>query len=294
MLPQSFPAIVSVGLAEALPAENVSRDEPLTQGIALNDINVAGNPSTAETHVIAEMQILKVVSSDHQMPVWWRWWLHNKGVVLVLTSEMFGALMNTSTRLLETSCDDAGGMHPFQILFARMAVTFVLSSVYMRYSKVPYFPLGMKEVRRLLLFRGVAGFVGVYGLYYSLQYLPMAEATVITFLVPVITSWACSLLLHERFSRTQQICGFISFIGITLIACPGLPYLNHLEPPPQYSILMEALPTNGTAISVTPLPSLTSATTVQRIIAVGIALIGTIGGAGAYTTIRWIGQRAHP
>ncbi|XTI93079.1 hypothetical protein V2W45_1428879 [Cenococcum geophilum] len=232
MLPQSFPAIVSVGLAEALPAENVSRDEPLTQGIALNDINVAGNPSTAETHVIAEMQILKVVSSDHQMPVWWRWWLHNKGVVLVLTSEMFGALMNTSTRLLETSCDDAGGMHPFQILFARMAVTFVLSSVYMRYSKVPYFPLGMKEVRRLLLFRGVAGFVGVYGLYYSLQYLPMAEATVITFLVPVITSWACSLLLHERFSRTQQICGFISFIGITLIACPGLPYLNHLEPPP--------------------------------------------------------------
>jgi len=187
MLPQSFPAIVSVGLAEALPAENVSRDEPLTQGIALNDINVAGNSSTAETHVIAEMQILKVVSSDHQMPVWWQWWLHNKGVVLVLTSEMFGALMNTSTRLLETSCDDASGMHPFQvskkahmrasflqttlilvphqILFARMAVTFVLSSVYMRYSKVPYFPLGMKEVRRLLLFRGVAGFVGVYGLY---------------------------------------------------------------------------------------------------------------------------------
>lgn len=187
MLPQSFPAVVSVRPAEALPTEKVSRDDPLTQGIALDDINVAGNPSTAETHVIAEMQILKVVSSDHRMSFWWRWWLHNKGVVLVLTSEMFGALMNTATRLLETSRDDAGGMNPFQvskkphmkvsflqtililvphqILFARMTVTFVLSSLYMWYSKVPYFPLGMKEVRRLLLFRGVAGFVGVYGLY---------------------------------------------------------------------------------------------------------------------------------
>lgn len=54
---------------------------------------------------------------------------------------------------------------PHQILFARMTVTFVLSSVYMWYTRVPYFPLGMKEVRQLLLFRGVAGFIGVYGLY---------------------------------------------------------------------------------------------------------------------------------
>ena len=52
-----------------------------------------------------------------------------------------------------------------QILFARMTVTFVLSSVYMWHTRVPYFPLGMKEARQLLLFRGVAGFIGVYGLY---------------------------------------------------------------------------------------------------------------------------------
>lgn len=305
MLPQSFPAVVSIGPAEALPAEKVSRDEPLTRGIALDDLNVAENSSTAETHVIAEMPILKVVSSDHQSFLWWRWWLHNKGVVLVLTSEMFGALMNTATRLLETSRGNAGGMHPFQILLARMTVTFMLSSVYMWYTKVPYFPLGMKEVRRLLLFRGVAGFIGVYGLYYSLQYLPMAEATVITFLVPIITSWACSLLLHEKFSRTQQICGFISLVGIILIACPDLPYLNHLEPPLAPGSTLAATfnstsqtvndgPTNSTAVSITPSPSLVSTTTVQRIIAVGIALIGTLGGAGAYTIIRWIGQRAHP
>ena len=115
MLPQSFPAVVSVGPAETLPAENVSRDESLTRGIAPDDLNVAGNPSTAETHSIPEMLILKVVSSDHQLFFWWRWWLHNKGVVLVLTSEMFGALMNTATRLLETSRSNAGGMHPFQV-----------------------------------------------------------------------------------------------------------------------------------------------------------------------------------
>ena len=36
------------------------------------------------------------------------------------------------------------------------------------------------------------------------------------------------------------------------------------------------------------------ATSSQRIAAVGSALIGVCGAVSAYTTIRWIGKRAHP
>ena len=35
-------------------------------------------------------------------------------------------------------------------------------------------------------------------------------------------------------------------------------------------------------------------TSAQRLSAVGVALIGVLGAASAYTTIRWIGKRAHP
>ena len=41
-------------------------------------------------------------------------WSRNKGVALVLLSQFFGALMNVTTRLLET---DGDGMHPLQVCF---------------------------------------------------------------------------------------------------------------------------------------------------------------------------------
>ena len=78
--------------------------------------------------------------------------------MLVAFAQFFGSLMNLSARLLEL---EGEGMHPFQILFARMSLTTVLSCIYMYYTKVPHFPLGPKEVRGLLVARGLTGFVRI-------------------------------------------------------------------------------------------------------------------------------------
>ena len=51
-------------------------------------------------------------------------------------------------------------------------------------------------------------------------------------------------------------------------------------------------PTNTT--TPTDLQGLNNVTSAQRLSAVGVALIGVLGAACAYTTIRWIGKRAHP
>ena len=85
-----------------------------------------------------------------------RFWARNRGVILVGVSQLFGALMNLCARLLER---DEGGMHPFQILFARMGITTLCAVIYMYYTKVPHFPFGAKEVRLLLVVRGTSGFV---------------------------------------------------------------------------------------------------------------------------------------
>jgi hypothetical protein len=49
-----------------------------------------------------------------------------------------------------------------------MSMTFILSSLYMWWTKVPYFPLGKPSVRGLLVIRALFGFFGLFLLYCKL------------------------------------------------------------------------------------------------------------------------------
>lgn len=89
-----------------------------------------------------------------------KFWAKNKGPVLVAVSQGFGALMNLSARLLETEGD---GMHPVQVLLLRQSITSMCCLIYMWWMETPGAPFGGKEIRLLLLVRGVAGFFGIYG-----------------------------------------------------------------------------------------------------------------------------------
>ena len=92
-------------------------------------------------------------------------WLKNKGLVLVMLAQLFSVMMNVTTRLLEMDGNHGAGMHPFQILFARMTGTLCLSCTYQWLAGVTNAPFGPREVRKLLIARGVGGFFGVYGMY---------------------------------------------------------------------------------------------------------------------------------
>jgi drug/metabolite transporter (DMT)-like permease len=147
-----------------------------------------------------------------------------------------------------------------------MSITAVASYAYMYYASVPS-PLGTRPVLFLLITRAVCGFMGVYGLYYSVQYLPLSEATVITFLAPILTCYACSLLIPgETFSRRQQAAGIVSLVGVVLIARPFRDRKGEDEGTGSY----------------------------HHVLATVVAFFGVLGAAGAYTSIRMIGRRAHP
>ncbi|KAH7389663.1 hypothetical protein DE146DRAFT_680470 [Phaeosphaeria sp. MPI-PUGE-AT-0046c] len=230
-----------------------------------------------------------------------RWfWVKNKGLAFVLVAQFFGALMNVATRILEMEGNDGQGYHPFQVLFARMSITVLCSSLYMWLAKTEHFPLGAREVRSLLVARGLTGFFGIFGMYYSLMYLPLADATVITFLSPSLACWACSYLLNEPFTRMEQIAAYISLFGVVLIARPvsllaALTRSNDPVSPATSSSGGDFIPTNATISSSHGLAAEhDNVAPAQRGVAVGIAMLGVLGSAGAYTTLRWIGQRAHP
>ncbi|KAL4987574.1 hypothetical protein BDW68DRAFT_160815 [Aspergillus falconensis] len=207
-------------------------------------------------------------------------WLQGKGMILVLMSQFFGASMNCMTKELELNGRNGEGFKPFQILFARMSITVTASYLYMWYAKVPQ-PFGDRSTVPLLLCRAISGFVGVYGLYYSVQYLPLSEATVLTFLAPILSCYACSIFLPgEIFTRKQQVAGFVSLIGVVLIARP-------------FAFLQFAAGNDADSIEVErEYPGDTDQG--HRVMAVVMGMMGVLGASSAYASIRMIGQRCHP
>lgn len=150
-----------------------------------------------------------------------------------------------------------------------MATTYILSVSYMIYTGISYPFFGPKGVRLLLFFRGFSGFVGLLGIYYSLQYLSLSDATVLTFLAPLTSAVAAAILLGESFTLNQALASITSLVGVVLIARPS--FLFHAPP-----------------------SSMPEKTTVnERIFAVMVSLIGVSGMTGAYISIRALGRRIH-
>ncbi|EEH36051.1 hypothetical protein PAAG_00374 [Paracoccidioides lutzii Pb01] len=207
-------------------------------------------------------------------------WLMSKGMVLVMLAQFFGASMNVMTRTLQLDGNHGKGMHPFQILFVRMGSTVLLSALYMAYTRVPH-PLGQRPVRPLLLLRGISGFFGVFGLYHSLLYLALSEATVLTFLAPIGSCYLCSLIMpNETFTRRQQMAALASLSGVVLIAKPSL--LVH-----GFSAVV-----GGSADA--DADAATDTERYKRTLGMLSALLGVLGATVAYSSIRIIGKRAHP
>lgn len=125
-------------------------------------------------------------------------------------------------------------------------------------------------------------------------YLPLADATVITFLAPGLSCWACSILIKEPFTRIEKIGSLISLVGVVFIARPASLFSFSAGTPPASGDGDMAAGTNGTVVQVPDASNYDNVTPSQRLAAVGIALVGVCGAVSAYTTIRWIGKRAHP
>ncbi|KAM5541611.1 hypothetical protein V8D89_004801 [Ganoderma adspersum] len=202
----------------------------------------------------------------------------NTGLMLVAASQLFFSLMNVGVKKLN-SLDPP--VHAVELILVRMGITWLCCVAYMHLMKVPDPFFGPKGVRYFLVQRGVFGFGGIFGLYYSLQYLSLSDATVLQFLSPMFTAIAGAVFLHEAFSWREAFAGLASLVGVVLIARPRFLFgVSQDEIPIAPDDLIKRVLVNG----VEP---------AKRVIAVGVALSGAVGAAGAYSTIRLIGKRVH-
>lgn len=108
-----------------------------------------------------------------------------------------------------------------------------------------------------------------------------------------MSCWACAVLIHEPFTQKEQIAGLISLVGVGFIARPVSWFPHSLTSTPTGNLVRDedSLLDPMRFGEVTMINGVTSS---QRLTAVGVGLLGVMGAATAYTTIRWIGKRAHP
>lgn len=199
-------------------------------------------------------------------------------------AQFFGSMMNMAAKILEHEAH----LHPLQVLFARMSITLVLSYIYMWWKSTPDYPFGHRSIRWLLIARGLFGFLGIYGIWSSLVYLGLGEATVLTFLTPSVAGYASYILLHETFTVVEQLASVLAFGGVVVIAQPTSLFAGKWSNKPKS-------PTNYGQEGLNIMNTMQeNATPYQRLFAIGMGMLGVIGASGAYTLIRWIGKRAHP
>ena len=79
----------------------------------------------------------------------------------------------------------------------------------------------IKKEIPLLLFSGIAMGINWILLFEACKYTTVSIATLSYYFAPVIVTLACPILFHEKLSRKQIICFFMSTLGLVLITGIG-------------------------------------------------------------------------
>ncbi|ESR60877.1 EamA domain-containing protein [Citrus sinensis] len=103
----------------------------------------------------------------------------------------------------------------FETVFMRCTVTLILSYLWLRRSGQPIF--GPMHARNLLVLRALVGFLSLFSFVYSIQRLPLSQATVLSFTAPIMASIAARIILREKL-KIAEIGGLaLSFFGVLFI-----------------------------------------------------------------------------
>jgi drug/metabolite transporter (DMT)-like permease len=141
-----------------------------------------------------------------------------------------------------------------ELVLARAVVTLVLSYVMVRRSGRPIWG----TARRKLALRGLLGFGGLACYYLAVVRLPLAEATTIYNVTPLLTALLAWRVLGERVGRAGALALAVGLVGVVLVLRP-----------------------HAGGVSLDPL-------------GIAVALTAAVTSAFAYVTVRQLARTEHP
>ena len=172
------------------------------------------------------------------------------GVIYMGLAALFFSLMSVLVKL-------AGARLPAEeIVLARVVVTLVMSYVLVRRAGLS----AWGNDRKRLALRGLFGAIALACYYWTLTRLPLAEATTIHQITPLLTALLAAWLLRERIGGAGWIALALGFAGVLLVARPTAVF-------------------GGPGLAALP---------------VAVALAGACFSASAYVTVRGLARTEHP
>ena len=130
----------------------------------------------------------------------------------MVQSALWFAVMATLVKLA-----GGRGLPTMQIVLARALITLALSAIGLARARVK--PWGSNT--GLLILRGVFGSAGLICFYAAVNHLPLAEATVIHHICPVLTAAVAAVVLGERLEGRVLLGMALAFGGVLMIARPA-------------------------------------------------------------------------
>ena len=129
----------------------------------------------------------------------------NKGIILIIMSAFFFALMNMMVRL-------AGDLPSIEKSFFRNFVAVFFALIALKRSNTPvHVPKG--QLKNLLM-RSVCGTLGILCNYYAIDHLMLADASILNKLSPFFAILFSFILLKEKIHPFAAGCVFIAFVGL--------------------------------------------------------------------------------
>ncbi|QMU65256.1 MAG: EamA family transporter [Flavobacteriaceae bacterium] len=101
----------------------------------------------------------------------------------------------------------------YQLVFFRSLGTLILTSIYLRYFRIPYF--GKKKV--LLIIRGFVGVISMTLFFMALKYLTLGSAITLRYLAPIFATIFAAFLLKEKSKPAQWLFFIIAFSGVLVL-----------------------------------------------------------------------------
>ena len=137
----------------------------------------------------------------------------NKGIILIIMSAFFFALMNMMVRL-------AGDLPSIEKSFFRNFVAVFFALIALKRSHTPvHVPKG--QLKNLLM-RSICGTLGILCNYYAIDHLMLADASILNKLSPF---FAILIFFYSFKRKNTSICGrivyLLPFVGSLFIIKPG-------------------------------------------------------------------------
>lgn len=134
-----------------------------------------------------------------------------KGIIFIIASAFFFALMNTCVRM-------AGDLPSIQKSFFRNFVAFLVAIAAMARNHVGF--SGRRENIKDLFLRAGFGTIGILCNFYGVDHLMLADASMLNKMSPFFAIIFSYLILKEKIKPAQAVIVVIAFIGSLFIIKP--------------------------------------------------------------------------